>query len=111
MISEMLGELNVSHAGARYSRSIENADETASLGIFMDYNHKEDGIKITEVIRGGPLDRSSFTIEPGMVIEKIDGEVISADRDVARYLNRKDGSFVLLERSEEHTSELQSRGH
>src|SRR5690625_5832791 len=27
MISEMLGELNVSHAGARYSRSIENADE------------------------------------------------------------------------------------
>lgn len=97
MISEMLGELNVSHAGARYSRSIENADETASLGIFMDYNHKEDGIKITEVMRGGPLDRSSFTIEPGMLIKKIDGEVISADRDVARYLNRKAGSFVLLE--------------
>ncbi len=42
MLSEMIGELNVSHAGARYSRSIPEADATASLGIFMDYNHKSE---------------------------------------------------------------------
>lgn len=97
MLSEMLGELNVSHAGARYSNSIENADATASLGIFMDYSHTGNGIKIAEVLRGGPLDKAGFNIEAGMIIEKIDGEVISPDKDVAYYLNRKANTFVLLD--------------
>ena len=97
MVSEMIGELNVSHAGARYSRSIDNADETASLGIFMDYDYEGDGILITEVIEGGPLDKAKFDIGPGMIIEKIDGETVTADSDVARFLNRKADQFVLLE--------------
>jgi len=100
MVSEMIGELNVSHAGARYSRSIDNADETASLGIFMDYDFEGDGILITEVIEGGPLDKASFDIEPGMIIRKIDGETVSADTDIARFLNRKADKFVLLELTE-----------
>jgi len=97
MLSEMLGELNVSHAGARFSRSIDNPDQTASLGIFWDYNHTGNGIKITEVIQGGPLDKAAFEIKPGMIIEKIDGELITPDVDKARFLNRKAGQFVLLE--------------
>jgi tricorn protease len=97
MISEMLGELNVSHAGARYSRSIENADATASLGIFMDYDYEGDGIRIDEVIEGGPLDKAAFNVEAGMIIEAIDGESITPERDVASYLNRKAGNFVLLD--------------
>ncbi len=97
MLSEMLGELNVSHAGARYGTSIPNADATASLGIFMDYAHKGDGIRIAEVLKGGPLDKAKFDIQPGMVIEKIDGELVTSSRDVASYLNRKSGKFTLLE--------------
>lgn len=97
MISEMIGELNVSHAGARFSRSIDNPDQTASLGIFKDYNHTGVGIRIAEVIAGGPLDKAAFDIEPGMIIEKIDGETIDPDRDVASYLNRKADQFVLLD--------------
>lgn len=97
MLSEMLGELNVSHAGARYSRSLPNGDATASLGIFMDYNHKGDGILIREIIAQGPLDKSGINIKPGHIIEKIDGETIAADKDVAIYLNRKADKFTLLE--------------
>ncbi len=97
MLSEMLGELNVSHAGARYSRSIDNPDQTASLGIFKDYEHTGDGIRIVEVIEGGPLDKAAFDIEPGMIIVSIDGETVTPDRDVASYLNRKADKFVLLE--------------
>ncbi len=97
LLSELLGELNVSHAGARYSGSIENADATASLGIFMDYNHQGEGIRIVEVLPGGPLDRSTFTVNPGSIIERIDGQTIAADRDVAQYLNRKADQFTLLE--------------
>lgn len=97
MLSELLGELNVSHAGARYGTSIPNADATASLGIFMDYSHTGNGILIEEILRGGPLDKAKFDIEAGMVIEKIDGELITPDRDVAQYLNRKANQFTLLE--------------
>ena len=97
LLGEMLGELNVSHAGGRFSDGIDNGDATASLGIFMDYEHDGDGIKIVEVITGGPLDKAKFEIEPEMIIQKIDGETISADVDVAKYLNRKAGKFVLLE--------------
>ncbi len=97
MLSEMLGELNSSHSGARYSSDIENGDETAALGIFLDYDHEGKGILITEVLQGGPLDKAAFNVKPGMIIEGIDGETIAADKDVARYLNRKAGKFVLLE--------------
>lgn len=97
MVSELIGELNVSHAGARYSRSIPQADATASLGIFMDYSHQGAGIKIEEILKDGPLDKAGLNLSAGMVIEKIDGESISLDRDVAQYLNRKADKFTLLE--------------
>lgn len=97
MLSELLGELNVSHAGARYSSSMSGGDATASLGIFMDYAHTGNGIRIVEILQGGPLDKAAWEIPLGSVIERIDGEVIAADQDVARYLNHKAGKFVLLD--------------
>tara|TARA_R110000868_G_scaffold378658_3_gene644171 strand:- start:26828 stop:30055 length:3228 start_codon:yes stop_codon:yes gene_type:complete len=97
LLSEMLGELNVSHSGARYGDNIENGDATASFGIFYDYDHSGNGIKITEVIKGGPLDKAAFNVEAGMIIQKIDGETITPDKDIASYLNRKAGKFTLIE--------------
>lgn len=97
LLSEMIGELNVSHAGARYRSNIDNADETAALGIFYDFNHADVGIKIVEIIDGGPLDRAAFDIEAGMVIEKIDGMTVTPDMDWHKLLNHKADKFVLLD--------------
>jgi tricorn protease len=105
MLSELLGELNVSHAGARYSRSIPNGDATASLGIFADFKHTGNGIRILEVLANGPLDKVAFQIKPGTIIEKIDGETITPEKDLAWYLNRKAGKFTLLEISEPGNAE------
>lgn len=107
MLSELLGELNVSHAGARYSKSIPNADATASLGIIASYQNKGDGILIDEILSGGPLDRTKFSVKPGMVIEKIDGVLIAANQDPAKYLNRKADQFTLLEILDPKTKERQ----
>ena len=96
LLSEMLGELNVSHTGARYNKSIDNADATASLGIFMDYTYKGNGIRIAEIISGGPLDKAKLNIKAGMIIEQIDGEMIDGNKDVAIYLNRKANQFTAL---------------
>jgi Tol biopolymer transport system component/C-terminal processing protease CtpA/Prc len=97
MISEMIGELNVSHAGARYSRPVPMADATSSLGIFYDFKHSGNGIKITEVISGGPLDKAGLGVKPGMVIERIDGELLTIEHDFAKFLNRKADKITLLE--------------
>lgn len=97
MVSELLGELNVSHAGGRFDGKIPNGDATASLGIFIDFDHQGDGVKIAEIIKGGPLDKASFSIAEGSIIEKINGETISADLDVAQFLNRIAGQFTLLD--------------
>ncbi|RAI93907.1 S41 family peptidase [Algoriphagus yeomjeoni] len=105
MISEMIGELNVSHAGSRYSRTVEMADATAALGIFWDYGFEGDGIKITEVIAGGPLDKADLDIKKGMIIEKIDGIALTAENDLAKFLNRKSDTFTLIELFNPETNE------
>lgn len=96
LLSEMLGELNVSHCGARAISSDPQADETASLGVFIDTRHDGGGIRVTEVMRNGPLDRAGFNIKPGMVITAINGAEIGADTDPARYLNRMAGKRISL---------------
>lgn len=107
MLSELLGELNVSHSGARYTRTITNADATASLGVLANYKNEGNGILIDEVISGGPLDRTKFNVKPGMIIEKIDGQLIEANQDVAKYLNRKADQFTLLEILDPKTKQTQ----
>ncbi len=97
LLSEMLGELNSSHSGARHVRPDPEGDATASLGIFADPDHAGDGIRIVEVLAGGPLDKAAIRVGPGMIVEQIDGEAVSAGQDVARYLNRKAGRFTLLQ--------------
>jgi len=96
LLSEMLGELNVSHSGSRYNTSAQSGDNTASLGIFMDYGFTGNGIRVEEIIKGGPLDKANINIKPGMIIEQIDGDSITTGRDIASYLNRKAGKFTLL---------------
>jgi tricorn protease len=97
MLSEMLGELNVSHTGCYYfGAGGPMGDRTASLGIYYDYGYTGPGLKIAEVIAGGPLDKHSVKIHRGVVLEKIDGEAITDSVDQYKYLNRKAGKLVLL---------------
>ncbi|OLY92878.1 C-terminal processing protease CtpA/Prc, contains a PDZ domain [Cnuella takakiae] len=96
MLSELLGELNVSHSGASFVNTVANADATASLGAFFDYNYKGKGLKIAEVLAEGPLKKAGMNIQAGTTIEAIDGEAIPSDKDWAYLLNRKAGKNILL---------------
>ncbi len=96
MLSEMLGELNASHTGCYYNSFKPNMDQTAALGIFYDYAYSGNGLRIAEVIAGGPLDRSGSKIKPGVFLEKIDGQEITDSVDQFMYLNRKTDKLTLL---------------
>ncbi|MDY0347970.1 MAG: S41 family peptidase [Tenuifilaceae bacterium] len=97
LLSEMLGELNVSHSGARYRGSIKNSTSTASLGIFIDYSHEDEGVKIAEIMQFGPLDKAHIEVKPNMIIKSIDGEAITHDVDFSKFLNKKADKFTALE--------------
>ncbi|MGB3618906.1 MAG: S41 family peptidase [Catalinimonas sp.] len=96
MLSELLGELNASHTGARYRPQGKTNDATASLGLFYDPAHTGAGLRVAEVMAGGPLDRADSDVRPGVIIERIDGEAVTPDADFYRLLNRKSARPTLL---------------
>ena len=97
LISEFLGELNASHTGGRYSPSFPNGDETATLGLLYDLTKGGDGLLVKEVIEGGPFDNSKTAMLTNMVIDKIDGQAITADTDWAKFLNHNAGKFTRID--------------
>jgi tricorn protease len=96
LLSELLGELNASHTGGRYAPQQQNTDATASLGLLYDESYDGNGLKVMEVLEGGPLLNANTKIKKGVIIEKIDGEDVKNDFDWAKLLNRKAGKNVLL---------------
>lgn len=96
MLSEMLGELNVSHTGSGYRPRLTTGDSTASLGIFVDPAYAGAGLRITEVIDGGPLSNAKSLVHAGMVIEKIDGTAIAPGMEYDSLLNQKAGKRIDL---------------
>ncbi len=97
MLSELLGELNVSHTGSGY-RPNQSADEqTADLGLIYDLTFKGPGLKVAEVVKGSPLDRADSQIRPGDVITSINGVKLGADTDFTSLLNGLSGKLILLE--------------
>lgn len=95
LLSEMLGELNASHTGARY-RPSSKVPSTASLGMFADTTYKGDGIQIAEILSQGPLDKARLGIKPGMIIEEIDGVKIKAGEDYYPLLQGKAGKQITI---------------
>jgi tricorn protease len=97
MVSEMLGELNGSHTGCYYSGPrTPTSDATASLGILIDYDYAGPGIRVAEILSGGPLDKAALKVRAGHIIEKIDGHALAASVDHYQFLNRKAGQLTLL---------------
>lgn len=96
LLSELLGELNASHTGAGYVPRIGGADDTATLGVFYDPAHRGPGLKVDEIIENGPLHVAKSKIQPGMIIEKIDGAALAAGADECPLFNRKAGKPTLL---------------
>ncbi|MCR9287627.1 MAG: S41 family peptidase [Bacteroidetes bacterium] len=96
MLSELLGELNASHTGARFRPRAENGDATAALGLFYDNDYSGEGLKIEEVMDKSPVVKKGSKIKPGTIIEKIDGQAITTSTNHYQLLNRKIGKYTLL---------------
>lgn len=95
LLSELLGELNVSHTGGRFSAP-NKAEATASLGLLYDWNYNDNGLRVSEVLEKGPFNRKNSKVSAGTIIEKIDGNNIDKNADYTSLLNGKTGKKVLV---------------
>lgn len=93
LLSEILGELNASHTGGRFYPSTTYS--TASLGVLYDDSYSGDGMKVAEVIAGGPLSTKAASVEAGEIIMAVDGKPLGRG-DISDMLRDKDGRWVTL---------------
>lgn len=97
MLSEILGELNVSHTGGRYRRaSASNDDVTSCLGLIYNLGAATDGIVVDDIIEKGPFDKATSKVKAGDVITAINGQPVTADIDIAQLLNNQAGKNTLV---------------
>lgn len=77
LLSEMLGELNGSHTGARayFTPTVR----MGWLGALFDHEYRGDGLKIAEILPGGPLDLASEGIKAGDIIVAVNGKELKKD--------------------------------
>lgn len=95
MLSELLGELNVSHTGAGY-RGPAATDPVASLGLLFDMTYAGPGLRVSEIVKGGPLDHADIDIAPGAVITAINGTTLDPSTPVDSLLMNTRGRKTLL---------------
>ena len=95
LLSEWLGELNVSHTGGRYFAN-GKGDVTSNLGLLFDWEYRGKGMRIAEVIEKGPFDHFRTKVKEGCIIEKINGQEISQENDITVLLNNKAGKKTLI---------------
>lgn len=96
LLSELLGELNVSHTGGRYRTPNTPEEPTAELGLLYNDQTGRDGLLVTEVLAGGSFDLSTSQLKAGDVITAIDGQAIKAGQDYHQFLAGKAGKKILV---------------
>ncbi len=95
LLSEILGELNVSHTGGRYYHQPSNPDVTAQLGLIYATQPGE-GYTVADILEGGPFDRADSKLQVGDVITAINGQPLTADTDISQLLNLQTGKKTLV---------------
>lgn len=95
MLSEILGELNVSHTGSGYS-GVRAEKPTPALGLLFDLEYDGDGLKVAEVLDPGPFSIAGSKVKEGVILEKIDGDPVTAGEDWFPLVNGKEGIQVLF---------------
>ncbi len=97
LVSELVGELNCSHLGCRFEPTRPAGDETAALGLLFDPHHDGPGLRIAEVLAGGPADRSDSGLWAGLTVTHLDGVELGPSVNHWQLLNRKNKQSFRLQ--------------
>lgn len=94
LLSEMLGEMNGSHTGARYRVSASR--NAGRLGVIFDMDYAGKGLKIEEILPGSVLQIAVPGLKVGDMILSVDGEEVGENVNWFDIFDRKAGKRVVL---------------
>ena len=94
LLSEMLGELNGSHTGARYRTPGQL--NVGYLGVLFDMQYKGKGLSIAEILPGSVLALADPEIKAGDVILAVDGKPIEEGTPWYEVFLNKVGERMLI---------------
>ena len=94
LMSEMLGELNGSHTGARYRPG--SSLNIGCLGFLADVQYSGEGVRIKEILPGGVISNASSEIGEGDIIVAIEGHAIASGEDWLPLLYNKAGKKIII---------------
>ena len=95
LLSEMLGELNASHTGARY-RTLGTGVGAGHLGVLYDTAYDGPGLKIREILPGSCLALVKPDLKEGDLITSVDGVEIQPGTPWYEALSYKNGKKTVL---------------
>ncbi len=104
----LLGELDASHLGFMKSDLARSEwlqepfgqnwrEVTVHLGLRFDPAYEGPGLRVRDVLHGGPADKANCGIKPGDIVTEINGKKTEPRADLARHLTTHDklkASFV-----------------
>ncbi|MFW6339553.1 MAG: S41 family peptidase [Wenzhouxiangella sp.] len=94
LLNEFIGELNVSHAYARYRRTPK--EPTGALGAILDHRTGDEGIRIATVLVPGPLAQASDRVRDGHRIVAVDGQAVGSQSNLYAHLRNGVGQRLRL---------------
>ena len=94
MLSEMLGELNGSHTGARYYPAA--GESLGRLGVIYDFSYTGKGLKIKELLPDGVLAVADPEIKSGDIITAINGVELGEGANWMEALTGKAGKKIAV---------------
>ena len=90
------GGHDVGVAGGAVGAVDPGPQQTADLGLIFDPAFKGPGLKIAEILRGGPADRRGLALNVGDIVLAIDREELNERVDPATLLNDRVNEVVSL---------------
>ena len=93
LLSEMLGELNGSHTGGRYSGPSGNVGH---LGVIFDEQYSGKGLKVKEFLPYSNLKKFASEMKEGDLVLAIDGAEIEAGTPWYKALANKSGKRIII---------------
>ncbi len=96
LLSEMAGALNASHTGSYYRANVPIQQVPGSLGAYYDERYPGPGMKLAEILPGGPLDAEDTALRPGDVILAVNGADIPLQGGIRRALRGTLGTITAI---------------
>lgn len=96
LLNSVVGELESSHAEVGPAGGGVRSEQTAHLGLTLDYSYQGLGLKVLEVPDRAPGSYAKTRIKSGEYIMKVNGQSVRADQNLFKLLNNETGRDLTL---------------